>query len=160
GNEYLPIVALDDNCFVFPSATYPVEQFTGSALIFGAQPSLLFVTPTYSTNSWYFQFGGGAFSTLGALYYPSTASYDVTYTADLPNAYGAPNGYIQYSHLANGLFTETEAGPRLAFFTSARAVAYRVEALGAAQLAADRPFLTAGRTDLAGRNYGLVSTEP
>src|SRR5262249_48792427 len=41
-----------------------------------------------------------------------------------------------------------------------RVVQYAVGPLGPDQLLSDTPFLNDGRTDLAGRNYGLVAQDP
>jgi hypothetical protein len=49
---------------------------------------------------------------------------------------------------------------RFVFFTSGRVVQYRVGPLDSDQLVVDTPFLTGGRTDIAGRNYGLVALAP
>lgn len=46
------------------------------------------------------------------------------------------------------------------FFTSSRVVQYGLEGRSVGQLRVDHPFLTAGRTDLVGRDYGLVARDP
>ena len=62
-----------------------------------------------------------------------------------------PERFIPQSE-ANGLIVDD----RVVFFTSARVVAYSLSALSSDQLLDDTPFLSGGRTDIAGRNYGLV----
>ncbi|WP_155335879.1 hypothetical protein [Acrocarpospora corrugata] len=49
---------------------------------------------------------------------------------------------------------------RLVSWTSGRVTQYAVGPLGASQLVADRPYLTGGRTDIGGRNYGVVAVDP
>lgn len=138
-----------DLCWTFPTATYPTIQW-GGALLFGDGPEL-FLAPYYATTA-----------TLANvdLFYPSTASYDSTYAADLPNAWGLGTSYLANSHVANGLVGTFGGETRAVFFTSGRVVQYTNAVAAADRLRADRPFLSAGRTDLAGRNYGLVARDP
>ena len=68
-------------------------------------------------------------------------------------------------HTANGVIVKggnTEATQeRLAFFTSSRAVNFAVSRdFSPSQLLGDAPFLTNNRTDIVGRNYGLVEQDP
>src|SRR5262249_16850896 len=49
---------------------------------------------------------------------------------------------------------------RLLFFTSVRVLQYKVGPLASDQLLVDHPFLSGGRTDIAGRNKGLVVRDP
>ena len=50
--------------------------------------------------------------------------------------------------------------PRTVFFTSSRVVQYALEEFNPKQLLADHPFLTDNRTDIVGRDYGLVAQDP
>ena len=50
--------------------------------------------------------------------------------------------------------------PRTIFFTSSRVVQYALEEFNPKQLLADYPFLTDNRTDIVGRDYGLVAQDP
>ncbi len=49
---------------------------------------------------------------------------------------------------------------RTVFFTSSRVVQYALEEFNPKQLLADYPFLTGNRTDIVGRDYGLVAQDP
>ena len=66
---------------------------------------------------------------------------------------------------ANGLIiTPTgdnrTVSPRTIFFTSSRVVQYALDDFNPKQLLADFPFLTDNRTDIVGRDYGLVAQDP
>ncbi|HET6585617.1 MAG TPA: hypothetical protein VFG69_19290 [Nannocystaceae bacterium] len=146
-----------DICWTFPTTTYPTVQW-GGGVLFGAGP-MLFLSPYYATTATLSQWDGAALVSV-ELMYPSTAAYDSTYTADLPNAWGLGTSYLANSHVANGLVGTFAGETRAVFFTSGRVVQYADAAAAGDRLRADRPFLSAGRTDLAGRNYGLVARDP
>lgn len=146
-----------DICWKFPTATYPTIQW-GARPLFGEGPAL-FLAPLYATTASLSAWDGASFGPAD-LFYPSTASYDATYTADVLNAWGTGTSYLAHSHLANGLVGTFGGETRAVFFTSGRVVQYAETAAPAERLRADRPFLSAGRTDLAGRNYGLVARDP
>jgi hypothetical protein len=154
-----PIAPLADLCWTFGTATYPTSQWTVLSVLFGPQSATITTVPYYATTGWFLHWSGGNW-TSEAFFYPSTASYDATYDADLPNGWGTGTSYLANSHIPNGFMPWVGAEQRLAFFTSGRAVQYAVAPLSAGQLLADRPFLTGGRTDIAGRNYGLVARDP
>lgn len=161
GTQHTPLSPLADICWSFPGTTpYPTRQWSELAPLWGDETSTLFTSPYYATTSWYLGFGGGSFNTAGALYYPSTSSYDATYTNAQPNTYPTGTDYIQYAHVANGLITSVGGQNRAVFWTSGRVAQYSIGALSSSQLVADRPYLTGGRTDIAGRNYGLVGVDP
>ncbi|SEE87230.1 hypothetical protein [Jiangella alba] len=161
GTQHTPLSPMNDICWSFPGTTpYPTHQWSELAPLWGDETSTLFTSPYYATTSWYLGFGGGSFSTAGALYYPSTSSYDSTYPNAQPNTYPTGTDYIQYAHVANGLITSVAGQNRAVFWTSGRVVQYAIGALSSGQLIADRPYLTGGRTDIAGRNYGLVAVDP
>lgn len=150
---------LDDLCWDFGTAQYPTSQWTVDGVSFGTEPGVIALAPYYATNAWFFTWTGAGFGS-EYLYYPSTSSYDGAYTADVANAWGTGTSYLASSHVANGLLLETGGELRWVFFTSGRVVHYAVEPFSAAQLRLDVPYLSAGRTDLAGRNYGLVARDP
>jgi hypothetical protein len=58
------------------------------------------------------------------------------------------------------LVVDVQGDERLAFFTTGRVLQYRLGPMGPDQLVGDAPFLTANRTDLVGRDYGLVLQDP
>jgi len=152
------VAPLAAKCWSFPpTPDYPTTQWTAEGVLFGASSGLLTLLPYYATAGYYFSYAGGGFSS-NAFYFPSTASYDATYPNAKPNAWSTSTDYLANSHVGNGLVVDD--GQRLVFFTSGRVVQYRVGPLDAAQLLTDHPFVTAGRTDLAGRNYGLVAVDP
>ncbi|MBN1772146.1 MAG: hypothetical protein JXB32_12840 [Deltaproteobacteria bacterium] len=160
GEVLADIVApLRDLCWTFGATTYPTSQWTIGTVLFGASTQTVALSPYYATTSWFATWSGSGFST-EAFHYPSSAAFDATYTADLPNPWGTGTSYLANSHVANGLIAEVGGVPRLVFFTSGRVVHYALTPPGAGQLLRDVPFLTGGRTDLAGRNYGLVALDP
>lgn len=159
GTKYTPVAWLNDICWT--QFGYATSQWTHHSVVWGAPTNEIVVTPYYATTSWIFGFNGSSFTTVAALYYPSTASYDVTYTASQPNPFGGATDYVQYSHIANGLLTEVNGTDRLTVFTSGRGLQYNLAPLTSTQLAADAPFLSTGSTvSLAGRNYGEVAVDP
>ncbi|MET7395515.1 hypothetical protein ABZS66_18705 [Dactylosporangium sp. NPDC005572] len=160
GVRQTPLSPLTDLCWNFGSTIYPTRQWTEMGVLWGGTTSKIAVSPYYAGTSWFFGFNGTSFTTDGALYFPSTSSYDGTYTNAQLNTYPTGTKYITNSHVANGLITSVSGQQRLVFWTSGRVVQYAVGALSASQLAADRPYLTGGRTDIAGRNYGVVAVDP
>lgn len=160
GTVLTPLSPMNDKCWSFPGTTYPTHQWSELAPLWGDETSTLFAAPYYADTGWYLQYGSGSFSTLGALYYPSISAYDATYTNSAPNTYPTGTDYILNSHVANGLITQVSGQNRAVFWTSGRVVQYALGSLSASQLIADKPYLTGGRTDIAGRNYGLVSVDP
>lgn len=148
---------LDALCWNFSGTVYPTVQWTDLGVLFGSAPNVIAAVPYYATGGTFYQFDGAGFAEVGTFVYPSVAAYGATYTNAKPNPYGQSVAHIPNSHVANGLFVDAE---KLAFFTSARAVAYEAKPLAADQLLTDVPWLSGGRTDLAGRNYGLVSLDP
>jgi hypothetical protein len=160
GSRQTPLSPMNDKCWSFPGTTYPTHQWSELAPLWGDDTNALFAAPYYADTGWYLGYSSGSFSTLGALYYPSTSAYDATYTNSVANTYPTGTDYILNSHVANGLLTEVSGQDRAVFWTSGRVVQYSIGALSASQLIADKPYLTGGRTDIAGRNYGLVSVDP
>lgn len=152
---------LSDVCWNFGYAT---EQWSVLAALFGGPTRDLVFVPQYtSTNAnaltpyqggkaWVVGFDGKGFVDRGTITMPTTPAYDA-FAAALPEAHGSGTKYYAASHVPNGLVDGD-----LVFFTSGRVVRYAMTAPYA--LAADRPFLTAGRTDLVGRCYGLVMPDP
>ena len=153
------VAPLRDLCWTFGTTTYPTSQWTIGTVLFGAGTPALALSPYYATTSWFASWDGAGFAT-ETFHYPSSAAYDSSYTADLPNPWGTGTSYLASSHVANGLIAEVAGVPRLVFFTSGRVVHYAVGPPGPGQLLRDAPYLTGGRTDLAGRNYGLVAVDP
>jgi hypothetical protein len=159
GTQTTPIAPLADICWTFGNVTYPTSQWTVLSVLFGPNSATITTVPYYATTGWFLHWAAGSWTT-DAFFYPSSSSYDATYDADQPNGWGTGTSYLANSHMANGFMPWVEASPRLLFFTSGRVVQYAVASLSAQQLLADRPFLTGGRTDIAGRNYGLVARDP
>ena len=157
GSTVYETAAESDICWTFPSATYPTTQW-GGGVLFGEGPTL-FLSATYATTSSMPMWDGEAFVGVDVLY-PSTPGYDATYAADQLNAWGLGTSYLANSHVANGLVGTFAGETRAVVFTSGRVVQYAAAARPSDRLREDRPFLSAGRTDLAGRNYGLVARDP
>ncbi|GAA0992315.1 hypothetical protein GCM10009555_081150 [Acrocarpospora macrocephala] len=159
GTRQTPLSPLTDICWNFGSTIYPTHQWTENGVLWGPTNKIA-VSPYYASTSWFFGFNGSSFGTDGALYFPSTSSYDATYTNALANTYPTGTKYITNSHAANGLIVNVSGQQRLVFWTSGRVAQYAVGPLSASQLVADRPYLTGGRTDIGGRNYGVVAVDP
>lgn len=143
-------------CWTFGATQYPTTQWSVLAPLFGSGQTLA-VAPYYASEGSFLSFNGEAFDSLGTFVYPSVPLYDPTYTASQPNPYGQGIDHVPNSHVANGMAL---ADGRIAFFTSARSVVYAPGPLGASQLQLDVPWLSGGRTDIAGRNYGIVAQDP
>jgi hypothetical protein len=159
--ELFPLVGPTPSlCWTFGTTTYPTPQWTGLDVLFGDGDPTLFTAPYYATTGSYWGFSSGAFSETGLLQYPSTAAYDSTYSNDKVNAYGGPESHTTNPHVANGMILGQAGASRLVFFTSSRVVQYAVGPIGPTQLLFDSPFLPGNRTDLVGRNYGLVIPDP
>ena len=149
---------MPDICWDFSGTIYPTSQWTTADVLFGKDMPALALSPYYATTSWFYLWADGF--TSESFYYPSFSLYDSTYTADRPNAWGTGTSHLPNSHVANGLLVDVDGDSRLVFFTSGRVVQYDAGPLGPDQLIADTPFLSGGRTDMAGRNYGLVGRDP
>jgi hypothetical protein len=160
---------LSDICWTFGTTTYPTLQWTALGVLFGASSSDVVLVPQYtSTNAnarnaynegkaYAMGLRGGAVVKLGELTMPTVPAYDAFAAAKL-EPHGTGTKYYAASHVPNGLLVATKAAPELLFFTSGRVVAYREGA--PFDLVSDYPYLTGGRTDLVGRNYGLVMPDP
>lgn len=143
----------------WPDLGYPTEQWLRSALLFGAGTAVFSLAPYYATEGFFHRYAGGRFQK-DRYVYPSTPAYDQAYRNDRTNAYAAGQCFVENSHLNNGLFIRVNGKDRLLFFTSSRVVQYAVAPFGPDQLVCDHPFLNGNRTELAGRNYGLVAVDP
>lgn len=146
-----------DLCWTFGTTTYPTSQWTDLGVLFGEGSKTLALSPYYAKVAQLATWSGSAFG-YEELDYPSTSAFDL-YTAAKTNAYGTGK-HTTDPHVANGLIMKVGAEPRLVFFTSSRVVQYALEPRSLGQLRVDHPFLTANRTDLVGRDYGLVARDP
>jgi len=146
-----------DLCWTFGTTTYPTSQWTDLGVLFGDASKTLALSPYYAKVAQLATWSGTSFA-YQELDYPSTSAFDL-YTAAKANAYGTGK-HTTDPHVANGLIMKVGSEPRLVFFTSSRVVQYALEPRSLGQLRVDHPFLTAGRTDLVGRNYGLVTRDP
>ena len=153
---------LPDMCWHFEdqSITYPTPQWAAPCVLYGEGTGTLKVSPYYAEAGWFFDWRHGQFFSNGAFFYPSTAAFDDTYPAAQPNPYDRTHAYIPHSDVAMGLIVPYQGQFRLLFFTSARVLQYKVGPLASDQLLVDHPFLNGGRTDIAGRNKGLVVRDP
>jgi hypothetical protein len=144
-----------------PKKVYPTTQWTNLSVLFGAGTRTLALLPYYAEDGQFLTWQGppGTFEQTKFLY-PSTPRFDALYKGAVrPNPFSGQTGFVKDAHVANGMMVTTPAGPRLVFFTSGRVVQYAVAPFGPGQLVADRPLLSGGRKELAGRNYGLVTRE-
>lgn len=137
---------------------YATIQWANQSVLFG-EDSRIMTSKQYETQSWFYNLKN-SISAIGYLFYPSTSSYDYYYQYDKPNAYGNGNSYTVDPHTANGIIANVRGEKRAVFFTSSRVVQYGVESYWSGQLRADYPYLTGGRTDLVGRNYGQIQIDP
>lgn len=154
-----PIPETPDICWTFGSTIYPTTQWTSLTPLFGAGGTLAFA-PYYAKVGMYYAWNGSEMAQTGTYLYPSTSQYDATYVNAKNNAYGNGLKHTDDPHVGNGFVTKVNGEDRLVYFTSGRMVQYKTTAQGADQLVTDSPYLTGGRTDLVGRNYGLVRRDP
>ncbi|MFO0678696.1 MAG: hypothetical protein U0169_19345 [Polyangiaceae bacterium] len=167
GQVFERVVApLEDVCF--STTNYGVQQWVARSLLFGANSRTFVLVPQYQTTSaaainpyqvgqaFVFRFENGAPKRIGAVFTPASPSFD-GYAAARPDAHGIGTKHMIESHVPNGLVTTVAGKERLVFFTSGRVVQYDLETL---RLVADYPYLTGGRTDIVGRNYGGIQLDP
>jgi hypothetical protein len=141
-----------------PAKNYPTEQWTTLSVLFGEGTNTLAVLLYYAQDGEFLTYrpDGGDFARRRFLF-PSTAAFDAAYRGRArPSPWHPGTSFHQNAHTANGLIVAAPGGPRLVFFTSGRVVQYAVNAPSPGQLLADCPFMSGGRSDLSGRNYGLV----
>ncbi|MEO7091883.1 MAG: hypothetical protein ABI175_01450 [Polyangiales bacterium] len=146
-----------DLCWTFGATTYPTTQWSSLGVMFGDETTTIALAAYYAKVASFGTWSGSAFS-YDQLDYPSTAAFDA-YPAAKTNVYGTGK-HTDNPHVANGLLMKVVGEQRLVFFTSSRVVQYAVGPRSLAQLRVDHPFITAGRTDLVGRDYGLVARDP
>ncbi|MBI3385092.1 hypothetical protein HY030_02790 [Candidatus Gottesmanbacteria bacterium] len=146
---------LRDLCWDFGSTIYPTPQWTHLSVLFGNYTKTFGLVPLYATKGWIktFNFTNSQEGNFASdyFYYPSAPEYD---------NYPVSKGYIAKRHIANGLILKNNNEFRLVFFTSGRVVQYKIGSYGPSQLISDLRFMSGGRSDLVGRNYGLVTTDP
>jgi len=145
-----------DLCWSFPGTTYPSKQWSGSSVLFGESRTLA-LCPYYARVAKLATWEPAGLSE-AEVDYPSTAAFDA-HTAAKTNVYGRGK-HTDNPHIANGLILTVAGETRLLFFTSTRIVQYAIDPRSASDLRVDHPFVTAGRVDLAGRDYGLVARDP
>jgi hypothetical protein len=91
-----------------------------------------------------------------SLTYPSTPAFDRVYDAANPTPcatrWPGSSCYVTNSHVANAVFLDKASGGGLFVLTSWRAVVYGRDLLPHSDLS----WLSGGRTDNSGRNYGLL----
>ncbi len=147
-----------DICWTFPTTAYSTMQWTSLGILWGEGTRFVSLQRQYETQGFFARYdaSSASFATSYAYVFPSTSQYG-SYGAARTNAYGG-TAWVDESHVANGLVVPSGDGERVAFFTSARFAIYTAGPYGTAQLVRDLPFVA--RTDLAGRNYGLVSLDP
>jgi hypothetical protein len=157
---------LPDVCWTFGYAT---EQWSVLAGLFGGGTKDLVLVPQYTATNenaltpyaegkaFVARLDGATFTARGTMTMPTVPAYDA-FPASRPEPHGSGTDYYAASHVPNGLVLGSGANARLLFFTSGRVVQYSMTP--PFDLLADRPYLTGGRTDLVGRNYGLVMPDP
>jgi len=163
-----PASPLDDICWTFGTTMYPtVQYYPGSVVLADYAPTRAgleaIVFPYYATLGFVLSRSTGAWQMLHTetdptyrhLYYPSTVAFDNEYAAVnqimcKQSAWNPSGCWIDNSHVANPVML---AGASLLLLTSGRAVTYRTN-LGPT---GDYTWTAGGRTDHAGRNYGLVT---
>ncbi len=155
--QYLGLMTSLDKCW--SQFNYSTVQWAPFSLLFG-DSSLLMATPQYATQSWIYDFSSGNGTNTGYLFFPSTSSYDYYYQYDQLNPWGTGTSFVENSHLANGMIVNILGERRIVFFTSGRVMQFGTEKFSSGQLRADFPYISGGRTDIAGRNYGHIQTDP
>lgn len=164
GRSWTPLPALEDICWsgFGSSPPYATRQWgTGTAYVgdFGGVSGAVITFPYYATAGTVMRFTGDGFAAVagaavGDLVYPSTARYDLVYNRTNPTRCSVPYPpgpcFIPYAHVPNAVL----AGSDLFVLTSARAFLYRPD-FGPTS---DLTWISGGRLDNGGRNYGLVTT--
>jgi len=157
GKSLASLPKAKDLCWTFGTTIYPTTQWSSLDLLFGESTKTVALSPYYAKIAQYATWSGTSFS-YDEFDYPSTTAFDA-YTAAKTNVYGTGK-HTDNPHVANGLILSVSGESRLLFFTSARVVQYAIGPRSLTQLRVDHPFITAGRTDLVGRDYGLVARDP
>lgn len=160
GKTWQPLPPLEDICWSFGSVPpYPTHQWElGSVYIGRLHGDTVAVAafPYYATEGWvvHHSVDGSWTRDTSPLVFPSTDQYDRVYNAanqtrcSIPYAGGSC--HVTHSHVPNAVFLDNE----LFVLTSARAFIYRNDGTPSSDLT----WISGGRIDNAGRNYGLVTS--
>jgi hypothetical protein len=166
GNVTYPIARLADLCWngFGVAQPYTTRQWgTGTAYIgplARGAGAVVAVIPYYATEGWVLQWSASGWKTVGGptgspLVYPSTPDYDRIYNAFNPapcETLRSGQCYFDRSHVANAVFLDPAQARGLLVLTSARAFVYGSDLLPHSDLT----WVSGGRTDNTGRNYGLL----
>lgn len=165
-----PIGSLQDICWsgFGVTAPYATHQWALGTAYIGPMTSGdvndVVAFPYYATSGTVLRDSSSAWSTVGVgdvmqLTYPSTPEFDRVYDAANPKPCSVPIAggpcYRPSSHVANGVFLDSN-GRGLFVLTSTRAVVYGPDMLPHSDLT----WVSGGRTDNQGRNYGLLQRVP
>jgi hypothetical protein len=160
---------LPDICWRFGATIYPTQQWTTLGVLFGASTDAVVLVPQYTSTTsaalvpynegkaTVVALRNGALTKLGDIVMPSVPAFDA-FAAARPEPHGSGSKHYVGTHVPNGLLAGSSSSPELRFFTSGRAVVYQAQAPFG--LLYDYPYLSANRTDMVGRNYGLVAVDP
>lgn len=150
-----PLNYTEDRCTASDAArSKPLAQWTPLSVLFGSGTSQFVMIPLQPTIGYHFGFEAGNFLTYSYFYPPFSAEFSTYEKAQTQ----APSP--EDDHPANGLVIQGDGENRLVYFTTQRVVDYRLGILGTRQLVAEKIFPQDGKTDLEGKNLGLVSADP
>jgi hypothetical protein len=164
GSVSYPLPAEADVCWngFGRAQPYTTHQWgTGTAyvgpLVAGA--AAVVAIPYYATEGWVLQWSSSGWKMLSSaastpLVYPSSPAYDRLYDAVNHKPCTGPGAgpcYVDASHVANAVFLDPAQARGLFVLTSSRAFLYGSDLLPHSDLT----WVSSGRTDNSGRNYGL-----
>jgi hypothetical protein len=166
-----PLAPTEDLCWsgFGTSAPYVTHQWALGTAYVGPMTSSaakeVVVFPYYATRGDVLHDSSSVWSPVVAgsvsnLTYPSSPAYDRTYDAANPQPCSGPTPgspcYVSNSHVANAVFLDGTPGGGLFVLTSSRALVYGPDLLPHS----DVTWLSGGRSDNSGRNYGLLERVP
>ena len=165
GGVTYPLPAAADVCWngFGRVAPYTTHQWgTGTAYIgplVDGTPAVVAAIPYYAKEGWVLRWSSRGWNMLSGaagnpLIYPSSPAYDRLYNAVNPHPCSGPVAgpcYVDSSHVANAVFLDPAHARGLLVLTSWRAFVYGADLLPHSDLT----WVSGGRTDNSGRNYGL-----
>ncbi len=157
GNLISATAELEDTCHTH--LNYASLRWAASSVLSGGRNGTIALSPQYSSTGWYWRMRNGKLSQDTFLTPTTDAFTDLYRSRSLYRQ--DKEGQLRVlaeSQPPNGLIVPFGGEDRLVYFTSGRVLQYRTGRLSASQLIGDRTFF--GRSDIAGRSYGLVGFDP
>jgi hypothetical protein len=138
---------------------YASLRWVAGSVLSGGRNGTISLSPQYSSTGWFWQMKRAKLTQDTYLTPTSNAFVELYRSRSLYRQ--EKEGQLRYlseSQPPNGLIVPFGGEDRLVYFTSGRVLQYRIGRLSASQLIADKTFF--GRSDVAGRSYGLVGFDP